>query len=691
MSRPLEETSKTISLRANGKYSAYYPLLQDQLLQWDSSIPERKGWCGSTDSIKFSACFLSQKVENSAKSFDCATVIVAPQSFSRADDGSYRAKEDGTVQLLWDNSASPRSVELSFAIKVSATQAKQKKNKQKKKRKSARGTLTMAKTTYRSPFPGMIVTTQYGPGVLLEHSTDGKVPLTYDDVSWRIKLSDRVVEVPPRNVRAQSRRPQFDDVRFTSDVPLLNKLPDVIGSVLKKIAGASTGKPEELAQFALPETKVLLERVWNNLDPSRVIDWHTHIVGTGFVGGSASGCWCNFKSIDPVADPKHYVKMRAFMSAGGVSNGFDGGDRIFLERLVDLIRHTHPLHTRKSTRAKKKRRLSKTNHPRHMLLAFDATYDENGRMAPERTTIYVPNEYTWKCSQMYPDCFIAACSVHPYRLDCVAELRRWASHGVRLIKWLPNSMGIDAESPLCDRFYDAVKKLGMVLLCHVGDEHSVDAAFLDNELGNPLKLRRALDCGVRVVAAHCASEGKSSDLDLPLNKRKDSEKIENFDLWLRLMNEKKYEKLLFGDCAAMCSVKRLKFFGRLLAMPHLHHRLVHGSDYPVPAVNLNQQLVPLLKADMLEKEDLKPLRQIYNYNPLLFEMSLKRSLVCPRAEAEKAGLKIKLNAKGRRPQALPVTLFYDHPMLQGPFPDVEKFGWTADLPDHAEDVKVFSV
>ncbi len=31
--------------------------------------------------------------------------------------------------------------------------------------------------------------------------------------------------------------------------------------------------------------------------------------------------------------------------------------------------------------------------------------------------------------------------------------------------------------------------LSQALLVHIGEEHSVDAAFLDNDLGNPLLLR----------------------------------------------------------------------------------------------------------------------------------------------------------------------------------------------------------
>ena len=62
-----------------------------------------------------------------------------------------------------------------------------------------------------------------------------------------------------------------------------------------------------------------------------------------------------------------------------------------------------------------------------------------------------------------------------------------------------------------------------ILLVHCGEEHTVNAAYIDNRLGNPLLLRRyiinysndfssintinrALDCGVKVITAHCATE-----------------------------------------------------------------------------------------------------------------------------------------------------------------------------------------
>lgn len=48
----------------------------------------------------------------------------------------------------------------------------------------------------------------------------------------------------------------------------------------------------------------------------------------------------------------------------------------------------------------------------------------------------------------------------------------------------------------------------MTLLIHTGDEHAVDASgYNNNEYGNPLKLRYPLSFGIRIIGAHCGSEG----------------------------------------------------------------------------------------------------------------------------------------------------------------------------------------
>ena len=212
-------------------------------------------------------------------------------------------------------------------------------------------------------------------------------------------------------------------------------------------------------------------------------------------------------------------------------------------------------------------------------------------------------------------------SVHPYRKDAVAELERWAAQGVKLVKWLPNSMNIDPADARCDAFYDCLAQHGMALLSHTGEEQAVDADDLQ-ELGNPLRLRRALAHGVRVIAAHCGSLGKGVDLDHP-----GQAKVANFDLFLRLMDEPRTRGELYGEISAAVFRNRdSRVLRTLLERTDLHARLVNGSDYPLPAIHALVSSARLEGEGFLTHAEKLALDEVYDHNPLLFDFALKRTL-----------------------------------------------------------------
>ena len=290
-----------------------------------------------------------------------------------------------------------------------------------------------------------------------------------------------------------------------------------------------------------------------------------------------------------------------------------------------------------------------------LMLAFDKTYLESGLEDISKTTLHVPNDHAFSLSKRHPDHCVAATSVHPYRADCEIELERSARRGVRVIKWLPNSMLIDPLSEKCDRFYRAAARLDMVILCHTGEEHSVSSAALHNELGNPLRLRRALDHGCKVIAAHLATEGSAVDLDRAAGCALGcAPREECFKLLLRLLRDPKYDGLLFADFSAIIAIKRAKYLEAILCDAALHGKLVYGSDYPVPCLNFAVVLRQLQLYGHLRGDQVRVLRKVYRYNPLLFDVLCKRML------------RSKTNA------ALPASAFYEHPALRIK-------GWTCPL------------
>ena len=370
--------------------------------------------------------------------------------------------------------------------------------------------------------------------------------------------------------------------------------------LIHTIGGAFTKQPEELNSKLSTKSSDLIKRAFDHIDPEKLIDHHVHVAGLGAGGTNA---FVNPKMLT-WRHPFHRLKLKVYMSSAGVSDE-DNADPQAAARLADLVK-------------------SIKNHGKHRLLAFDKNYRKDGSVNLEKTEFYVPNEYVFELAERYPDLFVANVSVNPYRPDAIAELEKCAQRGARMVKWLPNAMGIDPSDPKCDPFYQKMKELDLILLSHGGEEKAVEAEE-DQKLGNPLLLRRALDHGVKVIVAHCAGLGANEDLDT-----RERGQVDNFDLFLRLMDEKRYEGLLFGEISAMTQFNRSgKPLRTMLEREDLHERLVNGSDYPLPAVNLLIRTRPLVKQGYLNNSEAESLKEIYDYNPLLFDFVLKRTLKLP--------------------------------------------------------------
>jgi predicted TIM-barrel fold metal-dependent hydrolase len=348
--------------------------------------------------------------------------------------------------------------------------------------------------------------------------------------------------------------------------------------------------PKELANH-----DVILS-AFEDIDITQVWDGHVHLVG---LGDTQSGIWVNPK-LQSIQYPTQYAQFHFYLNASCATPNMPL-DQGFVHRLKNL---------------------QWQEGLKFMLLAFDHSYDENGSRLLEKTAFYTPNDYAASIAREFPTTFEWIASIHPYRQDCVEVLKKVVEQGARGIKWLPPSMGMNPASPLCDRFYEAMAQLKIPLLCHCGDESAV-AGTNTQEYGNPLALRRALEWGVTVIVAHCASLGENTDID----KGKNAKKIRNFDLFARLMNEQKFEGLLFGDISAMPQINRAgNDLDRLIVQDNWHKRLLYGSDYPLPAILPLFSLRFLVNRNYITQEQANVLSQVRLHNPLLFAFVLTRHL-----------------------------------------------------------------
>jgi mannonate dehydratase len=343
----------------------------------------------------------------------------------------------------------------------------------------------------------------------------------------------------------------------------------------------------------------VVQTSWLGVDSSKLWDCHVHVAG---VGDGGTGVWIT-PQMSSLFHPWQNLQRRFYLNASCTER--EGSvDEDFVRRLLQCL-DAFP------------------RGAKAMLLAFDFHYDGRGARREDLSSFFIPNHYAADLARRFPDRFEWICSIHPYRADAIDQLDWSVRHGARAVKWLPSAMGMDPASPKCDRFYQALARSNLSLLTHAGEEQAIAGGSMA-ELNNPLRLRRPLDQGVRVIVAHCASLGKNVDIDHgPSGPR-----VEAFELFQRLMGESRYERRLFGEISAIIQANRIdSALAALIRRADWHSRLINGSDYPLPGVVPIVSLRRFVRQRFLTEAQAQVLSEIRRYNALLFDFVLKRSLV----------------------------------------------------------------
>lgn len=343
------------------------------------------------------------------------------------------------------------------------------------------------------------------------------------------------------------------------------------------------------------DLRPLLARSFDGLDPTQLWDVHTHLLGTG---DSGSGCTVSAQ-LSQWQHPVEMLRRRLILNAACVPADAPSVDRAYVQRLQALA----------------------ADFPagaRWMLFAFDEACDDAGRPVAAHTTFHVPDAYAARIAAETPQRFAWVASIHPYRPDALARLDAALANGAVALKWLPSSMAIDLRDARLRPFYDRLADTRLPVIVHCGEERAVPGAGRD-ALGNPLLVRAALERGVRVVIAHCASLGTALDLD-----RARPRDVPAFSLFARLMDEGWGEQLL-GDLSVVLQTNREPEVARtLLTREDWQPRLLHGSDYPLPGIPAVVHLPALVRAGLLAAADVPALARLREHNPLLFDLALKR-------------------------------------------------------------------
>jgi predicted TIM-barrel fold metal-dependent hydrolase len=269
-------------------------------------------------------------------------------------------------------------------------------------------------------------------------------------------------------------------------------------------------------------------------DSSKPVDMHVHVVGNG-TGGT--GCWVRVRGWHrPLAS----IMLRHIGLPRGAMSG--DLDRLFIERLLEQLRAS--------------------SLGAAVILAQDLVHDDNGRPLESVGSFYVPNDYVLTLAEKYPE-LLPAVSIHPARPDALTELERGLERGAVMMKCLPNCQNINCNDCKLTRFWERMAEARLPLLAHTGGEHTVPVVC--PQYADPRTLTLPLECGVTVIAAHCAT--KSGILD-----------PEYFHIFSEMT--RKFPNF-YGDTSAFNVPIRGRHIARCLEPPLLE-RMVHGSDYPVP-------------------------------------------------------------------------------------------------------------
>ncbi len=370
--------------------------------------------------------------------------------------------------------------------------------------------------------------------------------------------------------------------------------------VTNRLGGAFDAVPEELRAELSAEAAALVDTAFADLDLSRLADAHVH-----HVSREVHPSWQSW------SHPIRRLRTDIYLSGAGIVWA-DDVEQQYIERLERLAAHF-------------------PDGMSFLLYALDRTYDADGTPQPDQTPIYVSNDFVWDVVRQSPANFVPVVSIHPARRDAIEQLHHWVGRGVRYVKWLPSTMKINPADPAHDEFYQVMREHEMILLSHTGYEHAVET--VDQELGNPLRLRRPLDRGVTVVALHAASNGSFRDLDAPTHASDSlsgSSRLPGIDLLIRMMDEPAYEEYLYAEISGITFFNHLdEPLRRLLERPDLHHRLINGSDYPIGGINVVIQTRALQRDGFITADERQWLNEIYRKNPLLFDFVVKRTVRHP--------------------------------------------------------------
>lgn len=232
------------------------------------------------------------------------------------------------------------------------------------------------------------------------------------------------------------------------------------------------------------------------------------------------------------------------------------------------------------------------------LFPVDSCFDSKGKEVHRDSTVCSHTSDVLTVSKAYPDLFIPFFSINPFRSNALDLIDEAVANGCRGAKFLQNYWLIDLGRRNLIPYFEKLKAKKIPLIIHTGGEYTCVSSKKKYETVQMLEL--PLKIGVNVIAAHMGLGHLSHKL-LPWRNFSQSPCYFGRNYFKLLEMLSTYDNL-YADLSAMLSPLRSKALRHLSRQKEIHHKILFGTDYPVPfQVKINTHDLPASRTKEIAK------------------------------------------------------------------------------------------
>ena len=211
------------------------------------------------------------------------------------------------------------------------------------------------------------------------------------------------------------------------------------------------------------------------------------------------------------------------------------------------------------------------------IFGVDSRLDEQGREIDRDNTVCAMTSDVLEVAAKHPKQFIPFMSINPRRSNALDLIDEYVAQGCRGAKFLQNYWGVNLNDERFIPYYEKLKSHNLPLIIHIGSEYSINSNAL-YERTNMLQL--PLKTGVTIIAAHMGLGRINHKLCFWRNLSKNPKYFdEDYFAILEMLQQ---HDNLYADISAILVPLRARALRHLSQQTGIHHKLLFGTDYPVP-------------------------------------------------------------------------------------------------------------